>query len=88
MLTILPHPLRGAVAASLLVLNTLVIATTLVVPALIKLVLPVEPVRRLCDRARNALASDWVANNNRWIAAVRPARSDVQGTDNLHARGW
>ena len=89
MLSRLPVTLRGAVTAALLGLNTLVIALSLVPPALLKLLLPFKAVRRVCDRVMNALASRWVANNNLWIAAVHPAAVwDVQGVDGLHARGW
>ena len=89
MLRHLPAPLRGAITATLLGLNTLFISLSLVPPALAKLLLPFKPVRRVCDRLMNALASRWVANNNAWIAAVQPAaRWDVQGVDGLHARGW
>jgi 1-acyl-sn-glycerol-3-phosphate acyltransferase len=89
MLRHLPAPLRGALTATILGLNTLVIASSLVPPALAKLLLPFKPVRRGCDRLMNALASRWVANNNAWIAAVQPAAVwDVQGVDGLHARGW
>ena len=89
MLSRLPAPLRGALTATILGLNTLVISLCLVPPALAKLLLPFKPVRRVCDRLMNALASRWVANNNAWIAAVQPAAVwDVQGVDGLHARGW
>jgi 1-acyl-sn-glycerol-3-phosphate acyltransferase len=89
MLRHLPATLRGTLTATLLGLNTLVIASSLVPPALAKLLLPFKPVRRACDRLMNALASRWVANNNAWIAAVQPAaRWDVQGVESLHPRGW
>ena len=89
MLHHLPTPLRGSIAAILLGLNTLVIALSLVPPALAKLLLPFKPVRRVCDRLMNGLASRWVGNNNAWIAAVQPAAVwDVQGVEGLHPRGW
>ena len=88
MLSRLPAPLRGVITATILGLNTLIIASCLVPPALAKLLLPFKPVRRVCDRLMNGLASQWVANNNAWIAAVRPAVWDVMGVDGLHARGW
>ena len=70
-------------------LNTLLVALSLVPPALLKLLLPVTAVHRAADRALNALASAWVAVNNAWIAAVHPAaRWDVQGVEGLHSRGW
>jgi 1-acyl-sn-glycerol-3-phosphate acyltransferase len=88
MLSRLPHPLRGIITALLLGLNTLLVAASLVLPALVKLLLPVEAVRRVCDRILNGLASGWVAFNGVWIGAVRPVVWDVSGLDGLHARGW
>ncbi len=89
MLSHLPAPVRGAFTGLVLALNTLLVSASLVLPALLKLLLPVAGVRRAADRALNALASTWVAVNNAWIAAVRPtAHWDVQGVDDLHPRGW
>ena len=89
MLSFLPAALRGALAGFLLGLNTLTITLLMVLPALVKLVLPLAGVRTVCDRLLNALASRWVANNGAWIAAVNPrAVWDVQGVDSLHPRGW
>ena len=89
MFALLPAALRGALTALTLVLNTLVVAASLVLPALLKLALPLPTVRRVADRALNALASAWVGVNSAWMAAVRPgARWDVQGLDGLHPQGW
>jgi 1-acyl-sn-glycerol-3-phosphate acyltransferase len=88
MLARLPAALRGLVTGLTLGLNTVLVASLMVPPALLKLFVPADSIRGGCDRALNALASGWVAVNNAWIAAVRPARWDVQGVDNLHARGW
>jgi len=89
MLARLPPALRGALTGATLGLNTLLVAASLVPPALVKLLLPVTAVHRAADRVLNALASGWVAVNNAWIAAVHPtARWDVQGVEGLHARGW
>jgi len=64
------------------------VTSSLLPPALAKLLMPVAAVRRAADRSLNTLASTWVAINNAWIAAVCPARWDVQGVDSLHPRGW
>lgn len=89
MLHLLPAPLRGAVAATMLGLATLAGALAMVPPALAKLLLPFDAVRHVCDHALTAIASAWVAGNNAWMAAVNPAaRWDVQGVEGLHRRGW
>lgn len=81
--------LRGLLTGLILGLNTLLIALSLVLPALVKLLVPVPPVRRAADRLLAGLASTWVAINNAWITTVRPgARWDVQGVQSLDPRGW
>ncbi len=87
----LPPTLRGIAAGTLLALSTTVLTLAMFPPALLKLLLPFEAARRTCDRMLIALASAWVALNNRWIVAVRdPATPDwdVQGLDGLDRRGW
>jgi 1-acyl-sn-glycerol-3-phosphate acyltransferase len=84
----LPGWLRGSLAGAAVGLNTLVMFSLMIPPALLKLVLPVAAVRRLCDRLLNATASRWVANNNAWIAAVSPAPWDVQVSEGLRPGGW
>jgi len=88
MLRHLPAPLRGTLTSTLLGLNTLVVASSLMPPALLKLLLPAKAMRRVCDRLMNGLASIWVGTNNAWIAAVSPREWDVQGVQGLHEKGW
>jgi 1-acyl-sn-glycerol-3-phosphate acyltransferase len=81
--------LRGTLTGIALGVNTLLVSLSLVLPALLKLAVPAQAVRRAADHVLNSLASTWVAINNAWIAAVCPAaRWDVQGVDSLRPRGW
>jgi len=80
--------LRGVLTGFALVLNTLMVTCLMVPPALLKLLVPAEVVRHQCDRVLNALASGWVGVNNVWMDAAGRARWDVQGAEQLHARGW
>ena len=88
MLSLLPPALRGALTGFVLVLNTLLLTLLMVPPALLKLLVSAEGLRRGCDRMLTALASAWVGINNSWIAAVRPVQWDVKGLEGLHPRGW
>ena len=88
MISHLPTPVRGGLTGLILGVNTLVLTLCMMPPALLKLLVPVDGVRRACDHTLTALASAWVATNNAWIAAVRPVHWDVQGVDALHPRGW
>ena len=88
MLARLPPAVRAVLTGSTLALNTVIGTLLMVPPALIKLLVPGKTVHRACDRVLTGIAATWVATNNAWIAAVRPAQWDVQGLDGLHARGW
>lgn len=88
MLRFLPVPLRGAIAAVVLGLNTVIGVSLMILPALVKLLLPIEAVRKLCTRVISAIATGWVAVNNGWIAGVGAAPWDVKGVNDLHQRGW
>ena len=88
MLHFLPSPLRGLIAATLLVLNTLAWCSLLFVFAVVKLLLPLRPVRAVVDRILNALATAWVACNSGWMHLTQHAQWDVAGIDGLEYRGW
>ena len=72
----------------LIALNTVLVFSCMIPASLVKLLLPFVPVRRVCDRFLNGLATLWVGNNNAWLAAANPAQWDVQGVEGLHQRGW
>jgi 1-acyl-sn-glycerol-3-phosphate acyltransferase len=80
--------LKGCLASAVLGLNTLVCATAMVPFALLKLVLPFSAVRRVVDHVLNGLATGWIGVNGAWMSAVGHTRWNVQGVDQLSARGW
>ena len=55
-----PPALRGALTGLALGLNTLLVTSSLLPPALAKLLMPVAAVRRAADRSLNTLASTWM----------------------------
>lgn len=87
-MTFLPPPLRGALAFTALVLNTLVCTTALLPLAAIRLVLPFPAVRRIVDPWLNAIATGWIAGNGLWMRATQRTTWDVQGHAELPYRGW
>jgi len=88
MLAILPAPLRGAIAALLLVANTLLWCLPLFVLALVRLALPFPAVLRTLDPLLNGIATTWVAGNSGWMRLTQPTHWDTQGCDGLDVRGW
>ena len=80
---------RAVLCAGLLGLSTVVLSLLLLLPALLKRVLPLRPVQGACDRLLMALAGAWVSLNNRWIAFCNPRTTwRVEGLDGLNPRGW
>ncbi|MBV8656925.1 MAG: acyltransferase [Burkholderiales bacterium] len=88
MLNFLPASLRGVLSAMLLALNVLVCAPILLAFAVIKLLIPAKPVRRVVDRILNLIAERWVANNSAWIALAQRVSWHVEGVSQLRYRGW
>ncbi len=88
MLSSLPPALRGAIAALLLGFNTLAWCSLLFAFAVIKLLLPFEPVRVRVDRILNAIATAWVACNSGWMRLTQRTHWDVAGLGDLQPRGW
>ncbi len=79
---------RGSLAAVAVALNVIFIFTAMIPFALVKLVIPARPVRRVCDRALTAIAIQWVAINDLILDIVGRTRWNVQGLAGLHRRGW
>ncbi|HRD96146.1 MAG TPA: acyltransferase [Rubrivivax sp.] len=91
MLFRLPPALRAVACSCALALSTPLLTLLMMPAALLKLLVPATPVRRVCDRWAIGLATAWVAVNNAWIAALRPSGTpdwDVQGLEGLDPKGW
>jgi len=88
MLGFLPPFLRGAIALSFLVVNTLFWCSLLFACALVKLALPLPAVRARIDPVLNAIATCWVACNSGWMALTQPTQWDVEGIAPLRYEGW
>jgi 1-acyl-sn-glycerol-3-phosphate acyltransferase len=88
MLGFLPPFARGVIAATLLGLNTLLWCGLLFAMALVKLVIPARPVRRVVDRALNAIATRWVSGNSGWMRLTQRTTWNVAGLADLEYRAW
>jgi len=88
MLALLLRNARGAMAFTLLVLNTLFWCAGLFGFALVKLVLPFDAVRRRIDPLLNAIATAWISGNSGWMQLTQDTAWDVQGVDELQYAGW
>lgn len=88
MLAFLPPILRGVIAFTLLVVNTLFWCSLLFACALLKLVLPFRAVRVRIDPVLNLIATYWIACNSGWMRLTQATRWDVHGIDGLPYAGW
>ena len=79
---------RGTFASLALVANVLLVFTLMIPVALVKLLLPFAPVRRVADRWLNNLATGWIAANNLWLNSVNRVRWEVAPLPPLDPRGW
>ena len=88
MFQFMPAPLRGALAACLLLLNILFWVPWLLTLALVKLVLPFKRVRLWLDPWILRIAEAWIAGNSGWMRLTQPLCWEVSGLDNLSPRQW
>lgn len=88
MLNFLPAVARGVLAFGLLGLNTLFWTLLLLVLSLVKLVLPLAPIRRAIDPLLNGIATAWIACNNGWMRLTQRTVWDVRGLEGLKRGGW
>jgi 1-acyl-sn-glycerol-3-phosphate acyltransferase len=88
MLRWLPAPLKTVFAALALALNTLLVFVALVPFALLKLIIPANPVRRFADRCLTGIANTWIVVNDSWQHAIEKPRLTINGATDLHPRGW
>lgn len=88
MLHFLPTPLRGALAASALVTNTLVVFPPVLVLGVTKLALPTEPLRVACSKLLISIASAWVSVNSGILNVVNDIEWQVEGGENLDPSSW
>jgi 1-acyl-sn-glycerol-3-phosphate acyltransferase len=88
MLSFLPPVMRGVIAMTLLVINTLFWCFLLFVFALLKLLLPFKAVRVRVDPILNGIAACWIACNSGWMWLTQGTKWDVDGVEGLRYEGW
>ncbi len=81
-------PLRGALTLLLIVLNTLLWGTVLLLLALVKLLTPVSGWRGRLSRGLVTLAENWISTNNAILALTTPLELDLRGAAGLDRNEW
>ncbi|MDX1756702.1 MAG: acyltransferase [Marinobacter sp.] len=88
MLNFLPAPVKGTIAALLILLNTLCLFPVLIVFALIKLILPFDGVRKACTVVLNNIAYIWIGFNNLVGDVLHKVEWDIRGLEGLRRDHW
>ncbi len=88
MLKLLPSPLVGLIASTLLLLNILFWVPLLLLLALVKLLIPLKSMRLLIDPLLLRIAEAWIAGNSGWMGLTQGTYWDVQGIDGLKYESW
>ena len=88
MLDFLPAPLKGILAVLLILINTLLFLPLLLLVALAKLVVPVQPFRKACTIVLNAIAWYWIGFNNTLMNLLHRVEWEVRGAEELSKENW
>ena len=80
--------LKFCFAALILLVNTLLFCGVMVPFALLKLLLPFTPVRRLLDRILVGISAYWIDINSFWLRSVNPQSWRITGLDGLRPEHW
>ncbi len=75
--------LRAFIGVVLISINTLAHAIPLFLVSLIKMLVPVKPIGRLCSRMLAGIAESWIAVNSALIVAMTHTRFHVSGVHGL-----
>lgn len=88
MLSFLPAPLKGILAALLMLLHTLIFFPLLLLLALIKLIIPIDAVRKGCTIGLNIIATNWITFNNLITRLFHRIHWDIRGVSQLELDHW
>lgn len=88
MLNFLPTPLVGLIATTLLVGNILVWCSLLLIFALIKILIPINGIRKQFNPLLTKIAEAWISGNSGWMTLTQKTKWNIQGLEGLNRHGW
>lgn len=80
--------IKGTFASLVLATSTLVGFCLMMPFALLKLLLPFKPVRKVLDAIINGIAESWIGVNNWWIDTVGRTQWKISGHEGFRRHGW
>jgi 1-acyl-sn-glycerol-3-phosphate acyltransferase len=87
-LTAFKRNLRGILVFGGFALNTIFWVTPLIILAVIKLLLPIAPLRRALTRVIMAIGENWISVNTTMLQLGASINWQASGLDNLRRDGW
>ncbi|MBU2431628.1 MAG: 1-acyl-sn-glycerol-3-phosphate acyltransferase, partial [Proteobacteria bacterium] len=88
MLHFLPTPVKGILSLLLYALNTVLLASTLILLALFKFIIPVRGFVVFLDRILIAIATLWISINSFNSRLFCKITWDIRGLENLEKKEW
>ncbi|MDP0561318.1 MAG: acyltransferase [Candidatus Endonucleobacter sp. (ex Gigantidas childressi)] len=88
MLSFLPYTLKGIIAVSLLILNTLIMSVPLFFFALLKLLIPVPICQKAMSHIVNNIAELWITFNSAWMRLTQKLDYQIKGLESFDSKGW
>lgn len=88
MLSFLPGPIKAAITFTLVIINTLVCCTPLLILSFVKIVLRVKPVQRSLAQVLIWIAETWVSINGLILSLMQRVELNVEMPDSLRYGGW
>jgi len=88
MLDFFPGTVKGILSLLMYVINTVILCLFIFSVAIVKLIIPVLVVTRLCDRMLIAIAGLWISINSINTALFTRIEWDVRGLESLDIKGW
>jgi 1-acyl-sn-glycerol-3-phosphate acyltransferase len=72
----------------LIATNTLLHGTPIILIAIVKLLVPWPPLRRVTSRVLTVIAEDWIAFNTLLLRRMQETRWELRGLEGLNRNGW
>ncbi|MCF8045547.1 MAG: acyltransferase [Desulfarculaceae bacterium] len=88
MLSILPYPVKGILALTVYVLNTVILCSLVCLVAAVKFMIPVSAFRGVCTGLLTQTAALWMSINAVTTKLFTRIEWDVRGLENLERQQW
>lgn len=88
MLDFLPEPVKGSMVILLILLSTLIWYPLLLLLALIKLLIPLKPVRTFATRGLNGIARIWIESNSTFMRLFNRIEWHIENNATLSRDRW